>query len=52
MAGSLELWGTCTVPQILGDERQFRFEQMSGYLQNTGNNNIYLSYAKAIAILL
>jgi len=22
----------------LGDERQFRFEQMSGYLQNTGNN--------------
>ena len=44
--------GGGTVPQILGDERQFRLEQMSGYLQNTGNNNIYLSYAKAIAILL
>ena len=44
--------GGGTVPQILGDERQFRFEQMSGYLQNTRNNNIYLSYAKVIAILL
>ena len=40
------------MPQILGDERQFSFEQMCGYLQNTGNNDIYLSYAKVIAILL